>query len=114
MSVLVRDMAMPSECEYCGFCRYYPQNGNVWCNAKNKLLKERWINPNWTHLDVKKPEWCPLVEVPTPHGRLVEFIDVVVTDDEDTGTQEINLGEALSAYLKMRITPTVIEAEGEE
>lgn len=72
MSVLVRDMAMPSECEYCGFCRYYPQNGNVWCNAKNKLLKERWINPNWTHLDVKTPEWCPLVEVPTPHGRLVD------------------------------------------
>lgn len=72
MSVLVTGMAMPSECEYCGFCRYYRENGNVWCNAKNKLLKERWINPDWTHLDVKKPEWCPLVEVPVPHGVLID------------------------------------------
>lgn len=72
MSILVKGMNMPTECEYCGFCRYYPENGNVWCNAKNRLLKTRWREPNWMHLDVKRPDWCPLVEIKTPHGRLID------------------------------------------
>lgn len=72
MSVIVKGMAMPSECEYCGFCRYYPSNGNVWCNATNKLLKMNWENPDWTHLDVKRPDWCPLVELPEHHGDLID------------------------------------------
>ena len=63
VSVIVRGMELPTECEYCPLCRYYPENGNVWCNAKNRILKRKWGNPNWTHLDVKKPEWCPLFEV---------------------------------------------------
>jgi len=59
----VKGMTMPSECEYCGFCRYYPENGNVWCNAKNRILKPHWKVPEWTHLDVEKPDWCPLVDL---------------------------------------------------
>lgn len=65
MSILVVGMNMPTECEYCGFCRYYPENGNVWCNAKNRLLKKEWESPHWTHLDIKRPDWCPLIEVKT-------------------------------------------------
>lgn len=72
MSVIVKGMELPSECEYCGFCRYYPSDGSVWCNATNKLLKMNWENPDWTHLDVKRPEWCPLVELPERHGRLID------------------------------------------
>ena len=72
MSVIVKGMKMPSECEYCEFCRYYPDNKSVWCNATNKLLKRHWKNPNWTHLDVKRPDWCPLVELPPKHGRLID------------------------------------------
>ena len=63
MAVLIKGVMMPTECEYCGLCRYYPENGNVWCNAKNRLLKQGWKDARWTHLDVKRPEWCPLVEV---------------------------------------------------
>lgn len=72
MGVYVKGMKMPKECEYCGFCRFYPENGNVWCNAKNIILKTKWKEPNWTHLDVKRPEWCPLVEVAEPHGDLID------------------------------------------
>ena len=65
MAILIKGMEMPTECEYCGFCRYYPENGNVWCNAKNRLLKRNWEKPQWTHLDVKRPAWCPLEELPS-------------------------------------------------
>ena len=58
MSILIKGMEMPSECEYCRFCRYYPENGNVWCNATNRLLRRRTV-----HLDIPRPDWCPLVEV---------------------------------------------------
>ena len=79
MGVYIKGMKMPKECEYCGFCRFYPENGNVWCNAKNIILKTKWKEPNWTHLDVKRPEWCPLVEVPELHGDLIDR-DALVPD----------------------------------
>ena len=64
MSIIIRDGYMPSECEYCPLCRYYPENKRVWCNATNRILKNVWENADWTHLGVKKPDWCPLVEIP--------------------------------------------------
>ena len=103
MSVVVKGMSMPSECEYCGFCRYYPENGNVWCNANNRILKLAWKEPNWTHLDVRRPDWCPLEEIETPHGRL---IDAGKLSDKMRGKWTVYDYEALGTM------PTIIEAEG--
>lgn len=102
MSVLVKGMEMPKNCMECAIRSWSPDECDV-CPFSGIIALCMGVQHD-----------CPLVEVPTPHGRLVEFIDVVVMDDEDTGMQEINLGKALSAYLKMRSAPTVIEAEGEE
>lgn len=63
--IAIKDMEMPTECEYCGLCRYYPENGNVWCNANNRILKLHWKDADWTHLDVERPDWCPLIEIKT-------------------------------------------------
>ena len=54
-----------------------------------------------------------LVTLPEKHGRLVEFIDVVTTEDEDSGTEVVNFGDVFQAYFKMREAKPVIEAEGE-
>ena len=51
--------------------------------------------------------------MPEPHGKLVEFIDVVKYEDDDSGTEEVNFGEVFAAYFKMREAKPVIEAEGE-
>lgn len=58
MSILIKGMEMPKDCNKCpmtvdGYCRIigYP-NGD----ALNKRYK---------------PLWCPLVEIP-PHGRLID------------------------------------------
>ena len=111
MSVIVKGMVMPSECEYCGFCRYYHENGNVWCNAKNRLLKQRWKEPHWTHLDVKRPEWCPLIELPEKHGRLIDERVAYDKIAEQEGGYYMDM-DGVDCGLEE--TPTVIEAEGDE
>lgn len=101
MSVLIKGMEMPENCMDCKIKQYDEYEDDCICPFSGVVC-----------LSIGRQDACPLVEVPTPHGRLVEFIDVAVTCDDDTA-EEINFGEALSAYLKMRSAPAVIEAEGE-
>ena len=59
MSVLVKDMEMPTSCNKCpfsvnGFCVVSPKRAN------GKAMSER-VTTNW----------CPLIEIP-PHGRLID------------------------------------------
>lgn len=86
--IAIKDMGMPTECEYCGFCRYYPENGNVWCNAKNKILKLHWKDANWTHLDVDRPDWCPLIEIKTD-GDTISRQAAIDALDCINGTEEV-------------------------
>ena len=102
MSVLVKNMKMP---ESCGECRM--TTDACFCSAMPKEFC------GYADYDEKRPDWCPLVELPEKHKRLVEFIDVETRIDEDTGTEEIKLGEVFAAYFKMREAKAVIEAEGE-
>lgn len=59
MSVVVRGMDIPTHCQYCGFMRYYHENGNIWCNANSKLMKQGW----YAEIDIKRPKDCPLFEL---------------------------------------------------
>ena len=86
MAILIKSMDMPTECEYCGFCRYYPENGNVWCNAKNRLLKMNWEKPHWTHLDVKRPDWCPLEAIPSAQPEIIRCRDCRWHEDQNDST----------------------------
>ena len=73
MSECVVWMEMPKHCEYCPMCRLYRENGRVWCNAANRILKQEWKNPDWTELDIPKPDWCPIIcSLPEGHGRLID------------------------------------------
>ena len=60
MSILVKGMNMPRHCGECGidWC-------NIWRRAETPLEK--------------RPSDCPLVEVPTPHGRLIDA-DALIDD----------------------------------
>lgn len=57
MSVLVKGMKIPTICPKCIFA----DDENSFCRVANKYYC-------WDG----KPKWCPLVEVPTPHGRLID------------------------------------------
>jgi hypothetical protein len=108
MSVLLKGMEMPKDCWECPMQVYY-SSGKTWCKSADMIIAEDYKPIPFDG----KPKWCPLVEVSTPHGKLVEFIDVATFEDEDSGTEKVNLGEAFAAYFKMREAKPVIEAEGE-
>lgn len=68
MTVIVKGMKMPEKCQYCGFLAYYANSGNVWCNATNRLIE----TGRHTEIDIKRQADCPLVEIPVPHGDLID------------------------------------------
>ena len=93
MSVLVKGMSIPDNCELCAF-----ETGFGFCLAKSDNFC------GYTNYR-KRPEWCPLVEVPGPHGRLI-----------DADALDYKLGASdRDIYVKYTLEeePTVIEAEDE-
>ena len=102
MSVLVKDMEMPETCEYCDLCTsdgYCIATGgdSLW----DVLPEEATFFP-----DGWKYEGCPLVEVPVPHGHLIDSDVLIKSFNEMEQTQIIKLIKSL-----IDLQPTVIEAE---
>lgn len=60
MSVLIRGMQIQDNCKECrmrtdyDFCSAMPKE---FCGYTN---------------DIRRPDWCPLVEIKTPHGDLID------------------------------------------
>jgi hypothetical protein len=88
MDILIRGMEMPENCDKCRFqsesmlnCDAMPYN---FCGNTD---------------DIERPDWCPLVEIKTPHGRLIDAEKLLI----DHGLK-----------LTEEFAPTVIEAEGSE
>ena len=101
MSVLIKGMKMPRDCEECRFSEVIDGLG---CMVTHYLILRR-------HGQVK-PNWCPLVAVPTPHGRL---IDADRTREEVDKDRPGRMYEDAWALTVMDNAPTIIEAEeGEE
>ena len=62
MSILIRsNVHLPRSCRKCPF------NGGDWCIASEKVRIGKHGNVN----EHRHPD-CPLVEIPTPHGRLID------------------------------------------
>ena len=120
MSVLIKNMQMPKNCKECPFL----YDGNA-CYAMNLPISPFLplvcngstdeYKLNEFPFEEKRVDWCPLVEVPTPHGRLIdadkgkEAMDYVC----DAGGWLEPVTEAVNEYVKRHLdkAPTVIEAE---
>ena len=90
MSVIVKGMEMPERCGAC-FLRVG--------GCKQRIYMEQ------------RPKYCPLVEIPTPHGRLIVEKTITEIRYHDADGYHIVNGEQLC---ELEIdAPTVIEAEGE-
>ena len=107
MSVLIKGMKMP---EKCGSCDLFHAELPMHCTVVkgHKTVGAPYGMP--------RPYWCPLVEVPEPHGDLIDRdalnIGEYEREDDDTGTLEISLGGLLDLYHKIKDAPTIIEAKG--
>ena len=85
MSVLIRGMRFPKTCDECLI------------NCGRSML--------YIGITDRRSPNCPLVEIPTPHGRLIDADELV----------RIWKGAMFSGDIKPIVDarPTVIEAEGE-
>ena len=120
MTILIKGVEMPKNCYKC-FC-YEQIKAGVDHPAFDYCVLENW-RKSCTPLTMTAAEamegiadWCPLIEVPTPHGRLIDaddfdsriraaggLADEELTDDFKDGV--------LSVLTLMKTQNTVIEAE---
>ncbi len=111
MGVYIKGMKMPKNCETCE----YQTKGACFASGVNKgIITIR-------RIDKDRPDWCPLVEVPVPHGDLIDR--GILEQELRNGIKAGNLEEGYEHYANInsmddcvecvRYADTVIEAEGE-
>lgn len=98
MSVLINGMEMPENCCDCPFVR--ASWGNDYYCAKGNGTED-----NIRVLMSKRMDDCPLIEIPTPHGRLID------ADELANKTFYSTTGAPYITYRTFCNAPTVIEAE---
>ena len=100
MGVFVKGMYLPPNCCFCPMTN----DGFYLCKANNphKQLED--------DCEERRPNWCPLIEVPEPHGRLGD-LDAVFDNLERTGWYD-NADRDIAEDLVLD-APTVIPASEE-
>ena len=68
MSVIVKNMEMPERCGRCFFVRWSNLHQTAWCT----LAQEACFEDFSRDYKNRRADFCPLVEIPTPHGRLID------------------------------------------
>ncbi len=102
MGVYIRGMQMPRSCMEC------PLPCTPECVDEYDACGEKWRRA--------RMESCPMVEVATPHGRLIDSSETVLVDVFDKFMPEplrvYMTVEEMLEYYDVPYTPTVVEAEG--
>ena len=100
MSVLIRGMNMPRNCLMCQFHGFGGhKNEFIVCSLTGRSEGQLYNVPD-----------CPLVEVPTPHGRLVDADALKATFCAECN-HTITCEDCDIDYHIGRLAPTIIEAE---
>lgn len=99
MAVLIKGMEMPENCNKC------PLSVNGYCVVSPKRANGDALSRHETTL------WCPLVEVPTPHGRLIDADVLEATVQDLWMGNEISNSDWIGFRETLNSIPTIIEAE---
>ena len=104
----------------CGLCPCFHAEHPMHCQAVKAHKDKRIIAPYGAPI----PDWCPLIDIPTPHGRLGDLdklkYDIVVGNQKYLGlnapcledvTPIENVDDCIDA---IAFAPTVVEAEWRE
>ena len=103
MGVYIKGMEMPKACEFCFIVGE--------CENKHYVL----VKDGADYIPRRVKENCPLVDVPEPHGRLIDA-DALANDldyDAEHYEEDHEMKSNCASWLRSNATPTVIEAEGE-
>lgn len=108
MSVVVKGMDMPESCEECSFHCYHTA-GKYVCLATPMFYPMNLANNKGIRKD-----WCPLIEVPAPHGRLIDADALIARMESDAEQMEEPIAQMFTyaAINDVKHSETVIEAEG--
>ena len=105
MSILIKGMEMPENCDKCRF----QSELRLYCNA----MPDNFCGNTD---DIERPDWCPLVEIPTPHGRLIDaafeeqhYTSMTTNPTPDVTEQDKHNSLVIVRALQME--KTIIEAE---
>lgn len=93
----------------CGRCPCFHAEHPMYCQAVKADKNKRIYAP----YGEGRPDWCPLIEVPTPHGRLGDLDELIEKYGEwytEEGTESGYIGGMKSL---LEGAPTVIGAECE-
>ena len=103
MSVLIKGIEMPKNCLDCPCLN----SEEMYCQVTGKNL-------GLAFASLYKASGCPLVEVPTPHGRLIDA-DKLMEDGWKLYKEVIRMGGYAihEKPLNYPDIPTIIESEGE-
>ena len=104
MSVLIRGMELPHDCEECKLCVIIPV-GDYETLRKCVVLNKR------AEYVIRRKD-CPLIEVP-PHGRLIDadaLNNMINQSYPMTDRVDVHNGYAIVQEM-MKQMPTIIEAE---
>ena len=112
MSVLIRDMKMPMNCNECPLGEYEDSEWFV-CYPMNLAYRHM--------AQCDRLDDCPLVELPEKHGRLIDA-DVLLKIysnryeklSERYGFDSSELGILCGASKLLDVQPVVVDTEGEE
>ena len=97
MSIIIKGMDMPTNCGDCYFEQIGAEEDDYGDTCISYCLITEW-RIALSNRDDKKLPSCPLVEIPTPHGRLI---------DEDTLNFHYEKEDGVIVY----DAPTILEAE---
>lgn len=82
MSILIKNMDMPKNCKSCPL--RYSSTGYAWCDITGESLA----------LEIDMRDYtCPLVDITTPHGRLIDADKLksrLVLDNDSNELQRIS------------------------
>ena len=111
MAILIKSMEMPKSCYSCPLRK---RNGiDIVCPVAQERFSVADVNILFYRLDS-----CPLVEIPEPHGDLIdasEKIRVQMYDDEheDFHTEEMTIDDLLSqSWVEAYAFPIIPASEG--
>lgn len=105
MSILIKGMKMPSACCDCDLLPEEIEWDGQWeCPITEKIVHK------YVEERKGKPPDCPLVEVPEPHGRLIDADALSSQFHKDTGRLHLITTHGFVSEC-IEDAPTVIEAE---
>lgn len=112
-SVLIKGMKMPKTCEECDFCHW----SNLYQTGRCDRCDDEPVCADFgTDYKRTRARFCPLVEVPTPHGRLIDerVAEQYIGDHMMGLVGRGGRSDWQRVHDGLADTPTVIEAEGKE